>query len=233
MLSERIARFVQALFRDGAALSDPVILQEDLPDCPVATPRSGCVLGLIATLLQERAGQVPLDRSSPTFVPDMFAVFTSVFAKLRTEFAARTLTDVREYVVGEESRKVLSMFGEVPRLRGALPARQTVTVVRGVQDAGSVILKAATWNVSGGQKSDQAPATWLLADQRNALVNEVLRWECDVVSLQEVEFEGPLERLMHRYSHVGSSRSHRGFVHLYVSKKNFPSSTVAILFRVL
>ena len=91
--------------------------------------------------------------------------------------------------------------------------------MRGVQDAGSVILKAATWNVSGGQKSDQAPATWLPADQRNALVNEVLRWECDVVALQEVEFEGPFERLMHRYSHVGSSRSHRGFVHLYVLKK--------------
>ena len=183
MLSERIARFVEALFSDGAAMSDPVILQEDLPDCPVATQRSGCVLGVIATLLQERAGQVSLDRSSLTFVPDMFAVFTSVFAMLRAEFAARTLTDVREYVVGEESRKVLSMFGEVPRLRGGLLAGQTVTSVRGLQDTGSAILKAATWNVSGGQKSDQAPATWLLADQRNALVNEVLRWECDVVAL--------------------------------------------------
>ena len=218
-LSERIARYVQALFSDGAAMADPVILQEDLPECPVATQRSGCVLAVIATLLQERAGQVFLDRSSLTFVPDMFAVFTSVFAMLRAEFAARILTDVREYVVGEEARKVLSMFGEVPRLRGGLLAGQTVTSVRGLQDSGSAILKAATWNVSGGKKSDQAPATWLLADQRNALVNEVLRWECDVVALQEIECEEPLESLMHRYSHVGSSRSHRGFVHLYVSKK--------------
>ena len=122
MLSERIARFVQALFRDGAGLADPVIVQEDLPECRVATQRIGCVLGVIATLVQERAGQVPLDRSSLTFVPDMFGVFRSVFAKLRTEFAARTLTDIKEYVVGEESRKVLSMFGEVPRLRSGLVA---------------------------------------------------------------------------------------------------------------
>jgi len=223
-LSERIARFVQAMFRDGPALGDPVIVQQDLPECLLTTQRIGCVLGVIATLVQERAGQVPLDRSSSTFVSDMFGVFRSVFAKLRTEFAARTLTDIMEYVVGDsESRKVLSMFGEVPRLRSGLVAHRFTTSMRSVQDTGPVILKAATWNVSGGQKSDQAPAAWSQVDQRNELVNEVLRWDCDVVSLQEVEFEGPVERLLHRYSHVGSSRSSsrrsRGFVHLYVSKK--------------
>jgi hypothetical protein len=205
-------------------LAEPVIVQKELPECLVATQRIGCVLGVIATLVQERAGQVPLDRSSSTFVSDMFAVFRSVFAKLRHEFAARTLTDIREYVVGDsESRKVLSMLGEVPRLRSGLVAHRFTTSMRSVQDTGPVILKAATWNVSGGQKSDQAPAAWSQVDQRNELVNEVLRWDCDVVSLQEVEFEGPVERLLHRYSHVGSSRSSsrwsRGFVHLYVSKK--------------
>ena len=94
------------------------------------------MLGVIAILLQECAGQVYLDRSCLTFVPGMFAVFTFVFVMLRAECAARTLTDVKEYVVGEESCKVLSMFGEVPRLRGGLLAGQTVTSVRGLQDTG-------------------------------------------------------------------------------------------------
>ena len=96
MLSERIARFVQALFRDVAGLADPVIFQEDLPECLVATQRIRCVLGVIATLVQERSGPVPLDRSSWISVPDLFGVFGSVFAKLRTEFVARTLTDIKE-----------------------------------------------------------------------------------------------------------------------------------------
>ena len=74
MLSDRIARFVQALFHYGAGSSDPVLLQEDLPDCQVATQRSGCVLGVIATMIQEHAGQVSLDRASPTFVSDIFLV---------------------------------------------------------------------------------------------------------------------------------------------------------------
>ena len=73
MLSDRITRFLQALFHDGAGASGPVIL-EDLPDCRVASQRSGCVLGVIATMIQEHAGQVSLDRASPTFVSDIFLV---------------------------------------------------------------------------------------------------------------------------------------------------------------
>ena len=89
----------------------------------------------------------------------------------------------------------------------------------GCQENDVEILRAATWNLCGGNKSAQAPAAWVQADQRNELVKEVLRWGCDVVSLQEVEAETPLTRLLDCYSHVGSSASHRGFVHLYISKK--------------
>ena len=71
----------------------------------------------------------------------------------------------------------------------------------------------------GGDRSAEAPAAWVLADQRNEVLKEVLRWDSDVVSLQEVQVETPLQRLLDRYSHVGSSSSHCGFVHLYVSKK--------------
>ena len=218
-VSERIACYVSALFRDRAGGVDPVIIQEVLPECQVAAQLIACVLGVIVFLIQALARQVHLDRSTATFVSDMFVVFRAVFAKLRTEFAARTLSDIKEYVLGEESRKVLSMFGEVPRPRSGLVAYQGTTSMRSVQDSGAVILKAATWNVRGGEKSAQAPECWSQADQRNELVNEVLRWDCDVVALQEVESEGPIERLAHCYSHVGSSESHRGFVQLYVSKR--------------
>ena len=149
----------------------------------------------------------------------MFGVFSSVFAELRTEFAARTLTDIKEYVLGEESRKVLSMLGEVLRLRSGLVAHPGTTSMRRLQDTGAVIPKAATWNFRGGQKSDQAPESWSQEGRRNELVNEMLRWDCDVVALQEVESEGPIERLAHRHSHVASSESHLGFVRLYVSKR--------------
>ena len=218
MLSDRIARFVQALFRDGAVSLDPVVVQEDLPECRVATQRSACVLGVIAAYVQEHAGQTFLDRGSQTFVSDFLLVLRAVFAKLRTEAAAQALTDMNEYVVGEEARKLLSMFGEVPCLRSTLATQQSVGAVRDVKDAGAVILKAATWNICGGQKSAQAPESWLLADQANEVVKEVFRWDADVVSLQEVLSDEPVERLLHRYNHVGSSGSHRGFVHLYVSK---------------
>ena len=242
-LNDRIARFVQALFFGEEQSVAPVVIHEYLPECLVAHQRIGCVLGVIVVLVQERAGQKPLDRSSPTYVPDMFSVFRTVFGHLRSESAARTLTDIKEYVVGEESRKVLSMFGEVTRTRSSLVAHQAKISTAAAQDTGAVIMKAFTWNVCGGRRSDRAPDAWLQEDQRNQVVNEVLRWGCDVVALQEVESREPIQRLMHRYSHVGSSvategvevegsidpvaqcyshvgssRSHHGFVQLYVSK---------------
>jgi len=60
-VSGRIARYVRALFRDGAGRADPVMLQEDLPGCVVAAQRIGCVLGVIVNLVQARAQQVHLD----------------------------------------------------------------------------------------------------------------------------------------------------------------------------
>ena len=120
------------------------------------------------------------------------------------------MTDIKEYVVGEESRKVLSMFGEVTRTRSCLVAHQAKISTAAAQDTGAVIMKAFTWNVSGGRRSDRAPDAWLQEDQRNQVVNEVLRWDCDVVALQEVESREPIQRLTHRYSHVGSSVAAEG-----------------------
>ena len=183
------------------------------------------MLGLIAGFVQERAGMIPLAREGVTFIPDLFLVLRAVFVKLRTEAAARALTDMKEYVKGEEARKLLAMFSVVPSMKstfGTLQARETAwgrgRAHGNVASASQKILTAATWNVSGGQKSAQAPASWLLADQANAIVQEVLRWESDVVSLQEVSAADPWDSLSSWYSFVGASRSHRGFVHLYVAR---------------
>jgi len=116
-LCKHIAGFVQALFGEQAASLSPVIVHKELPECLVSTQRFGCVLGMIATLVQGHAKIVPLDRFSSTFVPDAFAAFRGVFAKLRHEVACRSLNDLRDYVLGDVTRNVLSMFSEVPRAR--------------------------------------------------------------------------------------------------------------------
>ena len=52
-------------------------------------------------------------------------------------------------------------------------------------------LRVATWNIASGHRSAQAPDTYNAADQRAALMNEVLRWHragrCDFLALQECE----------------------------------------------
>ena len=229
-LSERIAKFLKALLYEEPGASDLLIVQKDLPECKVATQRSGCVLGVIASLVQEQADQVCLDRASPTFVPDVFAVLRAVFGKLRTEAAARGLKNLNEYLRGEELRNILPMFGRVPRLQSVSVGLPIFVSSRHERPTTDACMKAVTWNISGGTRSAQAPESWLLADQGNEIIREVLRWEADVVCLQEVESATPLERLVDRcqhvgssrthdgFQHVGSSRSHCGFVHLYVSK---------------
>jgi hypothetical protein len=56
-----------------------------------------------------------------------------------------------------------------------------------------------------------------LKDQEAAVIQQVLRWESDLVSLQEVGSADPLDDLLSRYSFVGASRSHCGYVQLYVA----------------
>jgi len=113
-----IGDFVQALLGDKAGSLPPKVCEQALPECLVATQRLGCVLGVIVTFVQEHAHLSSFDRSSLTFISDMFAAFRGVFAKLRHEFASRSLNDIRYYVVGDVARNVLSMFGEVstPRI---------------------------------------------------------------------------------------------------------------------
>ena len=126
---------------------------------------------MIAGFLQERAGQTPLDRGSVTFVADVFLVLKSVFVKLRTEVGARALSDVKEYVVGEQARELLAMFSQVPSMRSVFETFQSREFGWGARQShpdgkktGLIFLKAATWNISGGQRSAQSPASWLLAD---------------------------------------------------------------------
>ena len=38
------------------------------------------------------------------------------------------------------------------------------------------VFKIATWNISGGQSSAQAPSSWTAVDQKIAVVQEIRRW---------------------------------------------------------
>ena len=84
------------------------------------------------------------------------------------------------------------------------------------------MLRAATWNIAGGLKSDDTPSAYSLTDQHASVVREVLRWErsygCDVLALQECEGREALAELADKFEFVGSAEAYetRGFVHLYV-----------------
>jgi endonuclease/exonuclease/phosphatase (EEP) superfamily protein YafD len=76
--------------------------------------------------------------------------------------------------------------------------------------------RIATWNVSGGQCSAQAPSSWTLADQKAAVIKEINRWNADILALQECEGSEPYEGLIRQYKFLGAAEAHRGYVHLYV-----------------
>ncbi|MCP4861774.1 MAG: AAA family ATPase, partial [Planctomycetes bacterium] len=226
-LNQRVATFVHALIHGvGSDIVSPVVVQGQLPDCQVSTQRSACVLGMLAGLVQRQAGQTSLDFESATFLPDCFVVFACVFMHLRQEAGGRALSDLSSYVVRDEAKKLLSMFGVVPSMRssGGGVLGGTLGNVRhdrpsGSEGAAQKLMTAATWNVSGGRRSAQAPESWSSADQAAALEHEVLRWDCDLVALQEVSSPEALESLQPWYNFVGASRSHCGFVQLYLRKK--------------
>ena len=87
---------------------------------------------------------------------------------------------------------------------------------------GTTDLRLLTWNISEvrgvATRSVQAPDTWTEAENREAVQREVLRWDADIVALQECPSARALPLLVaERYKLVGSSRqTHAGFVHLYV-----------------
>lgn len=64
----------------------------------------------------------------------------------------------------------------------------------------------------------QASENWVLADQAVAIEQEVPRWNCDVVALQEVASQETMVSLEDRYRFLGARKSHCGFVHLYLVK---------------
>jgi endonuclease/exonuclease/phosphatase family metal-dependent hydrolase len=88
------------------------------------------------------------------------------------------------------------------------------------RESGVRTVKVCTWNISAGRRSDEAPTSWVLADQEAAVIQEILKWGCDVVALQEVITKEPLQCLLERYKSVGASRSTNRnlLVHLYSAK---------------
>ena len=155
----------------------------------MSSQRILCVFGMIARRIVLAGREGALDPESESFVPDMGHVLRAVFAFFRKEMTERGLRDgVR--LLGEAAmcRQVLKMLGTVPSLvQRVAPEASEGMRGSGVweragpgRDAQAVkgdasLLRVATWNIAGGHRSSQAPATFNERDQRAAVMAEVQR----------------------------------------------------------
>ena len=86
------------------------------------------------------------------------------------------------------------------------------------------MIRVASWNIAGGQKSDDAPATYSMDDQEAFVAKEIGRWVqsygCDVIALQECQSDACEKSLADAFELVGSAeaKESRGFVQLYVRR---------------
>ena len=125
--------------------------------------------------------------------------------------------DVFHYLCGEEAcRQTLEKLLVPP-----------VSVSDGVSDMRKEcgeFLKLLTWNIAGKEVSAQAPGEgrWSLKDNLAAVEAEVLRWDADVIALQECPSSCGLQRLVPQegavFDLVGVAKSHCGYVHVYARK---------------
>ena len=153
----------------------------EVSEVMVGSQRILKALGLLLCRVGALAKEDVLDSKSETFLPDLTQVLRAVFAFFRSECSERGLRDVSALLRGEDAcRKVLRMLGVLPAApRGAcvghVPPGVLTEKVSGSAPAVVPVLRVATWNVCGGMMSAQAPATWSLADQRAAIMAEILR----------------------------------------------------------
>ena len=85
----------------------------------------------------------------------------------------------------------------------------------------------ATWNISGGQSSAQAPKSWVPIDQKAAVIKEIIRWNADIFSLQECESSDAYDAFIPQYTFLGAAAAHCGYVHVYVRlRKGFLAETI-------
>jgi len=83
------------------------------------------------------------------------------------------------------------------------------------------LLRVLTWNIaSAGSpgKSEASPKFWTKADNLQTIQAELLRWDADLLSLQECPRGETLPELRRCYDLVGAADAHAGEVRLYAKK---------------
>ena len=148
----------------------------------------------------------------------------ATFARLRKDAGERGKDDVGMLLVDSgQCRQVLKILLTPPSIRqvhAPLPNVFDAAAQRGGRCDDRYRLHGAfgiaTWNISGGQSSAQAPSTWTAVDQKAAVIREIKRWDADIFSLQECESPEPYEDLIIQYKFLGAAEAHRGYVQLYV-----------------
>ena len=184
-------------------------------------------LGVLLSRVARHAGVAAMDSEAPSFVADVRGALACTFAALRREADESGVREVFAYLSSRRAcERVLGLLvtrpsvSSVPNAAGSLAVSYEGQAERGPE--GMTDLRLLTWNVSEARgvrtRSVQAPDTWTEAENREAVQREVLRWDADVVALQECPSARALPMLVaDRYRLVGSSReTHAGFVHLYV-----------------
>ena len=247
-LAGRVAKNVDALVRGVAArlsAEGPIVeFAEAVPKCDVKSQQIAAAFGVLLGRVAAAAKEDALNVASGSFVPDTCAVLRAAFARFRSDLEERGGRDVGVLLSdAAQCRAVLRAFGKPPSLTerragvggafgasGSCPVGPASDLAAGRRAEGEAceggqgggLLRVATWNIAGGQKSAQAPDSFDMKDQRAALVGEVSRWchafRCDAVALQECEGPGRMEEFDGSLVFVGSAAATqtRGYVHMYV-----------------
>jgi len=171
-----------------------------------------------------KAAQEPShDEQSPTFVPDVCHALRATFARLRKDASERGKDDVGSLLLDSvQCLQILRVLLTPPSIRQVHASRPSVfdtAAQRGVHNdrcSSHGAFGVATWNISGGQSSAQAPSTWTAVDQNASVIKEINRWTADILALQECESGEPYEGLIPQYKFLGAAEAHRGCVQLYV-----------------
>ena len=203
-VAKRVADNLEALVRGLRACTQPGTVTLEMcfcPDARVASQRIICAFGLLLSRVAQAAKEPSHNEKSPTFVPDVCQSLRATFAWLRKDAGERGVDDVGKLVIDSaKCLQVLRLLLTPPSIRQvpvSLPSVFAATAQRGVKSDdrysshGAFVI--ATWNISGGQSSAQAPSSWVAIDQKAAVIKEINQWNADIFALHECESSDPYD----------------------------------------
>ena len=223
---QSVARMLSALLHDGEAVEFQGM---EFPSCTSGHEVCLAALGLLVSRVAAAAGVAMPDAGVPSFVADFRAALRGSFAALREEADRRADRDVMSQLVGAaECRKFLEALGSAATGAGSGAAgRAPAQPGQGVQALQVEVfepLRVVAWNVAGLDAGHQYRASsWTRLENLEAVQLEVLRWQADLVALQECPSEAPLPLLVapgaaKALEFVGAAKAHHGWVHLYAAR---------------